>query len=156
MYVCILLHKKCLCPTLLTSASFPERRIKGCVHRQTLCSLKCSRAATDLQILTFKPSGGKSKQQEGEIEMGKGGVKKRAQAWAERWMEGKMSSGGCCQISEAVNLFWLNTCAPSGVFIDVNEEVHRDKGWSSMGNPSILWEPQVFLCLHLSGGRSTL
>lgn len=89
------------------SASFPERRIKGCVHSQTLCSLKCSRAATDPQILTFKPSGGKSKQQGGEIEMGKGGVKKRVQAWAGRWMEGKMSSGGCCQISDGGGKFVL-------------------------------------------------
>lgn len=60
-------YKRHLCPTLLTlPASLPERHIKGHVHSGVLCSLKYSRAATDPQILTFKPSGGKSKRREGE------------------------------------------------------------------------------------------
>lgn len=67
--------------------------------------------------------------------MGKGGVKKRVQAWAERWMGGKCPQVGLVRfLTEAVNLLWLNTCVLSvaAVFIDVNEEVHRDKGWSSI------------------------
>lgn len=63
-------YKKHLCPTLLTlSASLPERHIKGCVHSGALCALKCWRAATEPQILIFKPSGEKKEQQQREREM---------------------------------------------------------------------------------------
>lgn len=56
-------YKKHLCATLLTlSASFPQRHIKGYVHSGALCSLKCSRAATDPQILTFTPRGAKTEE----------------------------------------------------------------------------------------------
>ena len=53
------------CFPMTLSASFPERHIKGCVHSRALCSLKCSRAATDPQILTFKPCGGNGEKQTG-------------------------------------------------------------------------------------------
>lgn len=63
-------YKKHLCPTLLTlSPSFPERHIKGYVHSRALCSLKCSRAATDPQILTFKPCGAKREESERKRQM---------------------------------------------------------------------------------------
>lgn len=107
MYVCVALHKKHLWPPSLTSLHLFLNGALKAAFTARLCSLKCSRAATDPQILTFKPSGGKSKQQEGEIEMGKGGVKKRVQAWAERWMGGEMSSGGCWQISDRGGKFAL-------------------------------------------------
>lgn len=74
---CTLLQIKRLRLTLVASLHhFPERRIKGCVHKQPLCSLKCSRAATDPQILTSKPSGGKSKAAGGSDIDGGRGVKK--------------------------------------------------------------------------------
>ena len=86
-------YKKYLCPTLLTlSASFPERHIKGHVHSRALCSLKCSRAATDPQILTLKPSAGR---REGEQQRG------NVERHMHRQMEGSCfccTSGGCCQI----------------------------------------------------------
>lgn len=95
-------YKKHLCPTLLTlSASFPERHIKGYVHSKALCSLNCSRAATDPQILTFKPSGGKSEQQERRREMGR-----------KSDMHGQTDRGKCLQVG-VVNLLWLNLCLPA-------------------------------------------
>ena len=107
-------YKKHLCPTLLTlSASFPERHIKGCVHSSALCSLKCSRAATDPQILTFKPSGGKREQQQRERD-GDGEVK-----WTDRQRQTKGSAFVVVQVgvvrfvTVGLNLLWLNVCLPA-------------------------------------------
>lgn len=79
-----------LVPTLLTlSASFPERHIKGHVHRGALCSLKCSRAATDPQILTFKPSAGnREHQKKRETETGREGGREHMHRQTDRQTDG--------------------------------------------------------------------
>lgn len=41
------------------------------------------------------------------------GVKKRVQAWAERWREKCLQVGVVRFLTEAVNLLWLNTRAVS-------------------------------------------
>lgn len=97
--------QKHLCPTLLTlSASFPERHIKGYVHSRAMCSLKCSRAATDPQILTFKPSGEKGEQQ-GEREREMERRKRYRHKPTNRQTDGGKgfccNSGGCCQIYDS-------------------------------------------------------
>lgn len=127
-------YKKHLCPTLLTlSASFPERHIKGYVHSEALCSLKCSRAATDPQILTFKPSGGKSEQQqqeggrEGETEMERWEEKGKHM---DRGTEGNVLWWVLSDLWQGLNLLWLNMCLPA-VNVSREERVYWCGGGST-------------------------
>lgn len=91
---------------------FSWTHIKGCVHSRALCSLKCSRAATDPQILTFKPSGGKREQQrrerEGERWRWRGKMDRRTET--DRGKCFCCGSGGCCQICDSGAEFALAEC----------------------------------------------
>lgn len=67
--------------------------------------------------------------------MERGELKKRVQAWAERWREECPQVGVVRCLTEAVNLLWLNTRSVSRcrVFIEVNEEASGDKSWRLHG-----------------------
>lgn len=112
-------------PLYWPSASFPERHIKGHVHSGALCSLKCSRAAADPQILTFKPSGEKKESSRGRD--GKG-------TCIDRWREVAfvvVQVGVVRFITGQLNLLWLNICL-STVNVCREERVYWCGGGSTL------------------------
>lgn len=93
------------------SASFPERTLKA-AFTAALCALwsvqelqQCCKYWL-LSLLEERASSRRERDIDGER-----GVKKRVQAWADRWREKCPQVGVVRFLTEAVNLLWLNTRA---------------------------------------------